>query len=827
MNHRFPDLPVREVLGQLDAALAAGHALLDAPPGSGKTTLAPLALRDAPWLDGRRILMLEPRRVAARAAARRMASLIGEEIGGTVGFSTRFERRVSARTSIEVVTEGILTRRLQQDPLLDGVGLLIFDEFHERSLHADLALALSLDVASALREDLRILVMSATLDRRALHALLPDARVVQCSGRAFPVEIEYARRRATRPLARRVVDAVSRTRARARADVLVFLPGVAEIRRVEALLRDAHADLPVVPLYGELTGAAQDRALLPDTQGRQRVVLATDIAETSLTIEGIDTVIDSGLCKRPRFDPNSGMSRLETLPVSRASAAQRAGRAGRLGPGHCLRLWTEAEHSTRPAFLGAEILSADLAPLALELLQWGVADPEALCWIDAPPSGAWRQALDLLRRLGALDDGGRLNRRGQRMAELPLHPRLARLVLEASDRGDAALGASIAALLSERDGVARDRGADIEMRLQALARDEGDRRAAERVRRVARQVERLVAKDRASSGPPPTPGELIALAYPDRIARRHARNRYRLANGRIASLDEADPLIGADWLAIAELDAGGREGRVQCAAALDPGRLPALFPGCLVEHEQLRWNERDERFETLRETRLDALVLASAPAEAPSEQALASAWHGLIRRHGLAWLGLPDAAMEWARRVSSLHHWLPEEDWPLLDEASMLARLDDWLTPWLGGARTRKSLRGLDFSMMLTSLLDWEQGQALERLAPATLRVPSGSRKRLRYPGDGSPPWLEVCVQELFGLENTPRVCDGRVAVVIHLLSPAQRPVQVTQDLAGFWDNTYAEVRKDLRGRYPKHAWPEDPRVAPPTRRVRPRRTRR
>ncbi len=749
-----------------------------------------------------------------------MAGLLGEPVGGRVGFQTRFERRVSSRTIIEVVTEGILTRRLQRDPELRGVGLLVFDEFHERSLHADLALALSLDVAAGLREDLRLLLMSATLDADALRRLLPGARVIACAGRRYPVTVEYAARPSQQPLARRVVGAVQGLIGETRGGLLVFLPGVAEIRRVREALRELPDLPPVVALYGDLSAQQQDRALRPAADGQRRIVLATDIAETSLTIEGIDAVIDSGLCKRPRFDPNSGMSRLETRPVSRASAEQRAGRAGRLGPGRCLRLWSEAEQRARPAHQTAEILRADLAPLALELLAWGVSDPARLAWVDPPPKGAWRQAIELLDRLGALAAGGGLNETGRAMARLPLHPRLGRLVLEAARRGDIANGAALAALLSEPDLLRgdRDAGVDLALRLPLLQRECG-----KRVRRMARQIERLVDIPDAAEGASLSPGELLAPAFPDRIAARHAGGRYRLANGRIACLDESDPLHAADWLVIADLDAGSRDGRIRRAVSLDPDGLPSLFEERIQEHGVLRWREREERFEAVRETRLDALVLSRRPDEKYGSRELVEAWRALFERKGLAWLRPAEEALQWLARVTSLHHWLPEADWPRLDEGALRARFDDWLAPWLSGVRTLKAARALDHAAMLKSLLDWERQQDLERLAPARLRVPSGTRARLLYAGDGSPPVLKVRIQELFGLERTPRVCDGRVAVRLHLLSPAQRPVQVTSDLAGFWDTVYPEVRKELRGRYPRHAWPEDPRAASPTRRVKPR----
>ncbi|HEB95839.1 MAG TPA: ATP-dependent helicase HrpB [Sedimenticola thiotaurini] len=837
----MPDLPIHQTLPGLRRHLAGSRrVVLSAPPGSGKTTVVPLALLDEPWLRGSRILMLEPRRLAARTAAARMASLLGEGVGERVGYSIRLQRRVSAATRIEVVTEGILTRRLQRDPELQGVGLLIFDEFHERSLHADLGLALALDVMEGLRDDLRLLVMSATLDCDAVSRLLGGAPVVRGEGRSHAVELHYLAREPAATSARSgivpaTVAGVQRALAEQEGDLLVFLPGVGEIRRAaEQLQQRLAGKVRICPLYSDLDPGAQELALTPDPAGGRRVVLATSIAETSLTIEGIRCVVDSGWSRVPRFDPNRGLTRLETLPVSRASADQRAGRAGRLGPGHCYRLWTEARHARLDPHTTPEIRQSDLAPLLLELAQWGVTDPATLAWLDPPPAGALRQAADLLRELEALDDHGRITTLGRRILSLPVHPRLGRMLVAAEERGRLALGADLAALLGERDLLRRREGgymADLAWRLQLLqrwrhggggaGRTEGVEAAA--CRRIDR-VARALGGDGAWDGDTGPIGELLAVAYPDRIARRSdtSRDRYLLTSGRAVRLARGDPLGTHPWLVVAELDAGQREGRVFRAAAIELDQIWRIKSRRIRIHSGVEWDSSSESVVSRQEHRLGALVLSSREdADADPEKVRAAMLEG-VRRMGLAVLPWSRTAMEWRARVLSLRHWQPDSGWPDLTDEGLLTTLDRWLAPWLDGVTRRRHLQRLDLEQILKGFLDWNGQRAVERLAPVCLRVPSGACRRLDYrPGEA--PVLRVRLQEMFGLRQTPTVCDGRVPVLLHLLSPAQRAVQVTQDLAGFWDTTYAEVRKELKGRYPKHYWPEDPSRAVATSRVRPR----
>ena len=831
-------LPIEPVLPTIRAALRDAAALvLQAPPGAGKTTRVPLALLDEPWLAGRSILLLEPRRLAARAAAARMASLLGEPVGQTVGYRIRFENQVSRQTRIEVLTEGILTRRLQRDPALDGVGLVIFDEFHERSLHADLALALCLDSQRGLCEDLGLLVMSATLDGAAVARLLGDAPLVTSEGRAHPVTRHYLPRDPDGLDLNAVVRAVLTALSRHAGDLLVFLPGGGEIRQVQCRLEaePACVGLALVPLYGDLPGDAQQRAIQPDPAGRRKVVLATPIAETSLTIEGISIVVDAGWTRVPRFDPRSGLTRLETVRIAADAAEQRAGRAGRLGPGVCYRLWSEATQNRLRPRRTPEILDADLAPLALELAQWGVNDPLALAWLDPPPSGALAQARTLLTELEALDEQGRITPTGRDLAELPTHPRLAHLLRRGAALGQGALAADLAALLEERDLLRGEHpfGCDLTARLDALYafRHDGVRRgladpaACVRVEQAARRWRQLL---RVGSGPeaPPaaeTVGLLLALAYPDRVARRRegGPDRYLLASGRGARLLAGDPLLGRDWLAVAHLDAGVGEGRIWLAAPVASADLETQLAARVRTVAEVNWDERQAAVVARRDRRLGALILASAPLADADPAALRQAMLAGIRRMGLDRLPWSDELRDWQVRVLSLRSWFPEDGWPDVADGWLADHLDEWLGPWLDGMTRREHLPRLDLAAALQALLDHRQRARLNELAPTHLPVPSGSRLRLRYT-PGGPPVLAVKLQELFGLADTPRIAGGRIAVTLHLLSPAQRPIQVTQDLRGFWERTYAEVKKELKGRYPKHPWPDDPWTATPTQRAKP-----
>lgn len=838
-------LPIDAVLPDLRQALAArDEAVLEAPPGAGKTTRVPLALLDAPWLAGQTIVMLEPRRLAARAAAERLASELGEKVGETVGYRIRLDSKVGPKTRIEVVTEGILTRRLQADPGLEGVGLLIFDEFHERSLDADLALALSLNGRALLRDEpLKILLMSATLEGERLSKLLDDAPVVSSQGRMHPVDIQWGR--PYQPgefIEPRVVDCILQALAEQSGSVLVFLPGQAEIRRVHQALQESLGERPEVllcPLHGELDLNAQRAAIEPAAKGLRKVVLATNIAETSLTIDGVRVVIDAGLARVPRFDPGSGMTRLDTQRISRASATQRAGRAGRLEPGVCYRLWSEAQHDQLAAHGSAEMLQADLAGLALQLARWGVT-PDQLSWLDQPPTAAYGQAQDLLARLGAFKPGSRdnLSAHGQAMAELPAHPRIAHLLLRGQELGLADMACDLAALLGERD-IQRGGGADLHTRLALLSGEgkvaRGGQGGVQRARQLARQYRgQLRGKPRNPVADPDHSrwlGALLALAYPDRVARqrREGGAEYRLANGRAALFSEADALMKQPWLVIADLGSrqGQREERIYLAAEFDP----ALFDDVLAEQVEtldlLDWDEREQVLRAERQRKVGELVLSREPLPGLDDDARARALLGLVRRKGLNLLTWTPELRQWQARVALLRELDLQKngasEWPDLGDEALLASLEDWLQPYLGKVSRLSHFAALDLPSLLRNLLPWPLPQRLDELAPVHLSVPSGSNIRLDY--SEQPPILAVRLQELFGLADTPRIAGGRQQVKLHLLSPARRPVQVTQDLANFWRTTYAEVKKDLKGRYPKHYWPDDPLVAEATARAKPRGT--
>ena len=839
-------LPIDEALPALrQALLTRDEAVLEAPPGAGKTTRVPLALLDEAWLEGQSILMLEPRRLAARAAAERLASELGEKVGETVGYRIRLESKVGPNTRIEVVTEGILARRLQDDPTLDGVGLVIFDEFHERSLDADLALALTLNARVLLRDEpLKLLLMSATLEGARLSSLLDDAPVVRSEGRMYPVTQRWGRPfQAGERIEPRVVQTVLQALDEEPGSVLVFLPGQAEIRRVNDALAEQLAgrgEVMLCPLHGELELAAQRSAIEPAPAGKRKVVLATNIAETSLTIEGVRVVVDAGLARVPRFDPGSGMTRLETRRISRASATQRAGRAGRLEPGACYRLWSEDQHAQLAAYGDAEILQADLAGVALQLARWGV-EPDELVWLDVPPAAAYAQAQDLLQRLGALSrnvrGGWQLTAHGQAMAELPAHPRIAHLLLRGHALGLASLAADLAALLVERDiqqGGQRG-GADISSRLVLLDGSAGRHAGAQRVRQLARQFRGLL---RGPAGAAPANaldhrwhGALLAFAYPDRIARqrREGGGEYRLANGRAAVFGEPDALMKEPWLVIAELGSrqGQREERIYRAAALDPALFEDVLAEQVSQRDELEWDEREGVLRAERQRRVGELVLGREPLPGLDDEARGRALLGLVRRKGLELLPWTPELRQWQARIALLRQLDLESggasDWPDVSDGALLARLDEWLLPYLGKVTRLAHFAQLDLRSMLATLLPWPLPQRLEELAPTAITVPSGSRIRLDY--SESPPVLAVRLQELFGLADTPRIASGRQVVKLHLLSPARRPVQVTQDLASFWANTYLEVKKDLKGRYPKHYWPDDPLIAEPTARAKPRGT--
>ena len=839
------ELPVVEALPALLRALQEEtSAVLVAPPGAGKTTIAPLAVLDAAWLDGR-ILMLEPRRLAARAAADRMARLLGEPgAGGTIGYRVRGDTRVGPDTRVEVVTEGVLTRMLQSDPSLPGVGLVIFDEFHERSVHADLGLALALHSRTLLRPDLRVLVMSATLDAEPVAALLDNAPIIRSEGRTYPVETRWRRRPVEGWIEPPTVRAVLRALDEDEGDVLVFLPGAAEIRRTERRLRQA--DLPgsvtVHALFGALSRSAQDEAIRPSGAGRRKVVLATSIAETSLTIEGVRVVVDAGLMRVPRFDPGTGMTRLETVRVTRDTADQRRGRAGRVAPGRCYRLWTRAEERGLVPARRPEILEADLAPLALELAVWG-AQPDELRWLDPPPDAAMAQAIELLTELEAVDDAGAATSHGRAVASIGVHPRLAHMIARGEDRGLGTTACALAALLSERDVLKRDRrapDADLRLRLEALRRHRQGAGGASRSRhgrshvpgvdsgrlaRVDREARRLQGsigtQGAMSEEAIGHAGVLTALAYPDRIAQRRegARGRFLLRNGRGARFGESQPLEGEDWLVAAEVEGRGTEARIFRAVPLTLEEIEELFAPQVREVEEVTWDAEAGRVVARRRRLLGALVLGEAPLREPDPARVANAVLEGVRAEGVGMLPWTRETQQLRQRLTFLHGTDPDA-WPAATDAALEASLEDWLLPFLPGVRRRSDLRHVDLAEALLSRIGWDRRQQLDRLAPTHLEVPSGSRIRIDY-SDPEAPALAVRLQEVFGLSETPVI--GGVPLTMKLLSPAQRPVQVTRDLRSFWRDAYFEVRKDLRGRYPKHYWPEDPHQATATRRTRPR----
>jgi len=830
-----PDFPISPLLPRIRESLEQHPRLvLEAPPGAGKTTQVPLALLDAPWRGDQRIVMLEPRRVAARSAAGFMARQLGEDVGGTVGYRIRFENRTSARTRIEVVTEGILTRMIQDDPLLDGVGAILFDEFHERHLAGDLGLALALDVQSQLREDLRIVVMSATLDGERLARFL-DAPRLSSAGRSYPVDIGHFPARRDEALEPQVRRAVEHALAQHPGDVLAFLPGQREIARVQAALEGVlDPAVQVLPLHGELPIEQQSRVLQPDPQGHRRVVLATNVAESSVTLPGVRVVVDAGLAREPAYDPNSGFSRLELTSISQASADQRAGRAGRVADGWAYRLWPQSQRLE--AQRRAEIGQVELAALALELAAWGSA---ALRFVDPPPAGALAAARELLQRLGALSSAGTITDLGRRMLALGTHPRLAAMLLQARGARAQALACDLAALVEARDPL-RQGGDALASRWRALAAfrhgrvpPEAHRAGLAAIDAAAKQWRRRLRCD----AQPPTDieahelGDLLAHAFPDRIAARHPTDpqRYLLANGRSARLFDPSDLRGEPWLVASELRFEARDALLLRAAPVDEGWLRRAFPERFVQEDVVRWDGARRALVSLRETRFDRIVLDSRPAGSVDPAQAATALTEAVRELGLDALPWTEALRQWQARTQSLRHWMPELELPDLGDAALLATLDTWLKPAFAGKRRLDALGEDELGEALKSPLPWAQRQLIDRHAPTRITVPSGMERRIDYAldHDGAPlpPVLAVKLQELFGLADTPRVADGRIALTLHLLSPGGRPLQVTQDLRSFWSNTYPEVRKEMKGRYPKHPWPDDPWSATATHRAKPRGT--
>ena len=825
--------PITDLLPDIRAALSRHPRLvLEAPPGAGKTTQVPLALLDAEWLGGRKVVMLEPRRVAARAAAGFMAKQLGETVGDTVGYRIRFENKVGPTTRIEVVTEGILTRMLQDDPLLDGVGALLFDEFHERHLAGDLGLALALDVQASVRPDLRIVAMSATLDGERLAGFL-DAQRLSSAGRSYAVEIAHFPARRDEALEHQVRRAIEHALAAHPGDLLVFLPGQREIARVEQLLAaSAPSGIEILALHGDLPIEQQSRVLQPAGDSRRRIVLATNVAESSVTLPGVRVVIDSGLAREPRFDPNSGFSRLDVVAIAQASADQRAGRAGRVAEGWAYRLWPQSqrlEPQRRP-----EISQVELAPLALELAAWGSA---ALRFVDPPPSGPLAAGHDLLQRLEALDARGAITARGRRMLALGTHPRLAAMLLAADTPQGVAIACDLAALVEARDPL-RTRSDALAERWQALAafragRVPGDasRSALAAIDAASRQWRRRLRCDAAppASLPAHALGDLLAHAFPDRIARQHPQDpkRYQLANGRMARLFDDSALYGEPWLVASELRYEAKDALLLRAAPLDEAALRRAFAAHFREADEVRWDAGRRALVSERIARFDGIVLASKPAGQVDPALAAQALTDAVRAAGLAVLPWSDTLSQWRIRVQCLRAWMPELGLPDLSDAALLATLDDWLKPAFAGKTRLDALAGDALAEALKGAVDWPLRQRIDALAPTRIEVPSGMQRAIEYAldADGAPasPVLAVKLQELFGLAETPRIVEGRVPLTLHLLSPAGRPLQVTQDLRGFWERTYPDVKKEMKGRYPRHPWPDDPWNAVATHRAKPR----
>lgn len=828
-------MPIDDVIPEIQQHLEkAGAAVLIAEPGAGKTTRTPLELLHMPWMDGKGMILLEPRRMAARSAAVYMADQLGEPVGETVGYRIRTESKTSSRTRITVVTEGILTRMLQHDPALTGIGLLIFDEFHERSLHADLGLALSLQSRELLRDDLRLLVMSATLDAEPVAALLGGAKVVESRGRMYPVETVYVSRPRQEPLEAAVTRTVQRALAEQEGSVLVFLPGAGEIRRAQAALAGAGvvpAGVEVAPLYGALPQHEQQRALAPAEGGGRKVVLATSIAETSLTVPGVTAVIDTGLRRTALFSPRTGMSRLVTVPAARDSADQRRGRAGRTAPGVCYRLWSEAEDRALSASTPPEMLEADLTPLALELAAWGAAGPDELSWLDPPPKAPYGQAVGLLSQLGALDRAGRLTPHGRRMAGLGLHPRLAHMLLRAWPLGLARPACLLAALLEE-PGLLKA-GADLRDQLALLMAGRsgrqltaGDDGALQRIYTVAKQWERSLADQFSGEALPASAedgvrycGLLVSFAYPDRIAKRRSDGRYLLRSGRGAGFLRSDPLAAEAYLAVADVDDGGTESRIWLAAPFEESWFNEFYTDELVASRMAEWDEQASVVRARQTLSIGALVLKETPDPNPDPELVQQALIRVISEQGAQVLPWNPKARQLQSRITFLRKL--DSKWPDVSDEALGNQAEEWFLPYISGMKKKKDLQSLPMMTVLENRLGWELCQELEREAPSHLSVPSGSRIQLQYDSQGNP-FAAVRLQEVFGMMETPRIGYGKIPVSIHLLSPASRPVQVTSDLASFWRGTYFEVKKDLKGRYPKHYWPEDPLTAQATRKVRP-----
>ncbi|OIQ25652.1 MAG: ATP-dependent helicase HrpB [Crocinitomix sp. MedPE-SWsnd] len=811
-NYQSIDLPVAEVIPQIQKELNSSNTLIvKAPPGAGKSTLVPLTLMDADWLKGQKILMLEPRRLAAKTIAMRMADLLGEEVGESVGYRIRFENRVGKETQIEVVTEGILTRMLQQDNGLEGVGLVVFDEFHERSIHADIAMALTREAQKVLRPELRIMVMSATLDMTELAEML-NASTVLSEGRQFPVDVQYAGETEIRMLSELAARLVKNVLSKHEGDALVFLPGEGEIRKCEEILRRTLKGVKIHPLFGQLPPNKQFAAIMPDRDGARKVVLATSIAETSLTIEGIKIVIDSGFARSSRFDPNSGLSRLETVQVSKDSADQRAGRAGRLSAGVCYRMWTKATQSRLKEHTIPEIETADLSSLVLDMAQWGIADPMQLQWLTAPPKGHVAQASQLLHELEALDNN-RITEHGKELHRLPTHPRIAHMLIKAKEDGQLELATDVAAIIEERDPLPKEAGIDLNLRVEALRRFRREKiggRKLARIEKIAEQYRRTfdLKPDNEPHDDFET-GLLIAFAYPERIgcARPGNNAQFQMANGRLAMAGHRDDLAHEQWLAIAHVNDREGSGKIFMAAPLNPTDLQPL----IQEKEVIKWDTKKGGLIASLDMRIGSIVLKSTPLEDPDDSHLLKAITDAIQKEGRHLLNWTEEVEQWQNRVMCLKKWNPQEGWPDVSTESLLLTNAEWLSPYLNSIKKPEALKKIDLLEILQYSLPTDLQNKLDKLAPQKIEVPSGSKIKLAYPSNGSEPILAVRLQECFGLAETPTINMGKKGILMHLLSPGFKVVQITSDLKSFWENAYFDVKKDMKSRYPKHSWPEDP----------------
>jgi len=811
-NYQSIDLPVADVVPEIQQQLISSNTLIvKAPPGAGKSTLVPLTLMDADWLKGQKILMLEPRRLAAKTIAMRMADLLGEEVGESVGYRIRFENRVGKETQIEVVTEGILTRMLQQDNGLEGVGLVIFDEFHERSIHADIAMALTREAQQVLRPELRIMVMSATLDMTELSEML-NASTVLSEGRQYPVDVQYAGETEIRMLPELAARLVKNVLSKHEGDALVFLPGQGEIRKCEEILRRTLKGIKIHPLFGQLPPNKQFAAIMPDREGARKVVLATSIAETSLTIEGIKIVIDSGFSRSSRFDPNSGLSRLETVQVSKDSADQRAGRAGRLSEGVCYRMWTKATQSRLKEHTIPEIETADLSSLVLDMAQWGIADPMQLQWLTPPPKGHVAQASQLLHELEALDNN-RITEHGKELHRLPTHPRIAHMLIKAKEDGQLELATDVAAIIEERDPLPKEAGIDLNLRIEALRRFRREKvggRKLARIEKIAEQYRRTfdLKPDNEPHDDFET-GLLIAFAYPERIgcARPGNNAQFQMANGRLAMAGHRDDLAHEQWLAIAHVNDREGSGKIFMAAPLNPTDLQPL----IQEKEVIKWDTKKGGLIASLDMRIGSIVLKSTPLDDPDDSHLLKAITDAIQKEGRHLLNWTEEVEQWQNRVMCLKKWNPQEGWPDVSTESLLLTNAEWLSPYLTNIKKPEALKKIDLLEILQYSLPIELQNKLESLAPQKIEVPSGSKIKLAYPSNGSEPILAVRLQECFGLADTPKVNMGKNGILMHLLSPGYKVVQITSDLKSFWENAYFDVKKDMKSRYPKHSWPEDP----------------